>query len=620
MKSKLTKFIGIFLWGCVIIGLLYGARIGNFPWIGDLERYSIDKRFLIRGPREPSRDIIILGVDTPSVAALDRPPGTWNPIHAELINAMINASASCVFLDYIFDSRIDKVTREMISEHLAKYNIQVPPNVIQNLGFDTPLIAAFLNARKAGLKVVLALFSEKNLEDRIYWLFQVAWKAFINLSLDSDLSIRRCLVFSRYTGSGAIFPSVSLAMASEFMKQPFSLASDGALLLGNGRINNVTAENEGYIDFAGPRNTYPMEPYKNVILDARKNPEKLKRFAGKMVLVGPWDFTDNKTIPFGKMYGIELHANVIENILNNRFLNFIGEPFGALSSFLLLFIQSAAFYLGIVWGIFSTVFLASFWSAICIGFFKSSVIVPFAIPFAFLLIHGVFVSFWQFYWLDKESRKVRNLFGRYVNDSVIQTILKNPLESVLQGTRRRVCIMFVDIRGFTCFSESRDPKEVVAFLNRYFEELTRLILEKDGVVDKFLGDGLMAFFNAPIEKKGFVRDAVSCALMIRQLAKIFPIPSAPDSFTLKVGVALHVGEVLVGNIGSERKMEYTAIGDTVNTTSRIESLNKDFGTDIIATESVKSETGEEFEWKELGEKAIRGKENTVRLFSLTGKK
>jgi adenylate cyclase len=291
---------------------------------------------------------------------------------------------------------------------------------------------------------------------------------------------------------------------------------------------------------------------------------------------------------------------------------------GILGVFLLA--QTFAFTRGIRRGTLSTLLLAGGWTWICTWAFAKGMVLPFARPVVFLLLSGIVEGTRQYRATEKDRRRIREVFGRYVNDSVIQEILNRPRDEFMAGNRKLLCVMFSDIRGFTSFSESRDPTEVVRFLNTYFEGLTEIILRHDGVVDKFLGDGLMAFFNAPLEKESFVHDAVSAAYEMRKFVESDAIRKAAGSFDLKVGIALNVGYTVVGNIGSERKTEFTAIGDTVNTTSRMESLNKDFGTDIIASESVVEKTGSDFEWKFLAQQSIRGKEHSVKLYALVGKK
>jgi len=614
------KFIPIFLRGCVIVGLIFLCPALNLPWIDDFERFTIDKRFQIRGNRPPSNDLVIVGIDSASIAAIDRPFSTWGPIHAEFLQAMAAASASCVFFDFTYDSRFDRIVREMVIEHLAKFDIQIPPNVSNLLGFETPLIKAFIESKKRGLKVILGFFAEKNFSSSVYPLFQVAWKAFINLNLDPDLVVRTGPICARDKKTGQITPSAALAIASELRKTPFSVASEGLLVLGEKPILSLGKEFDGVINFCSSRSSYASESFKDVLADIRNAPDKLRRFAGKAVLVGIWQFDDVKNVPAGRLPGVEIHANLVENILNDCFLRPTSPQF--LINVLLFFLMylSLAFALNVKIGIFTMLFSITCWAAATVVSFEHGLLIKFSPPFVYLFFHGIFESFWFFYFLEKESKRVRNLFSRYVNDSVIEWILKNPQESIFQGMRRKICIMFVDIRGFTHFSESRDPKDVVTFLNNYFGHLTEIVFRHDGVVDKFLGDGLMAFFNAPIENPDFVKNAVECCIEIREFSQKSSIFFGNGSFVLKIGIALHVGEALIGNIGSERKMEYTAIGDTVNTTSRLESLNKEFKTDIIVSEAVKSEVADSFEFKDLGETPIRGKEQSLRLFELIGRK
>ena len=604
------------------IGILVIAFLWLIPWVDDFERFSVDRRFVMRASRAALNDIIIVGIDNESIASFDRPLSTWNPLHAELVQGLVVASPSCVFFDLIYDSRFDPVVRKMVADHLSQNGIQVPPRILNMLGFDTPFSKALIEAKQAGLPVIIGFFLQKDFHSAMSSLFHifVSEKALINMKFDPDKGVRSCPLFAQDKKTGTIVPSVGLSVAAKLQHSSFAVASNGALLLGSKPIEQVNEDHEGLINFAGPQGTYRMIPFKDVLQDIRTNSPRLNEFSGKAVMVGFWDYSDLKNVPFGKMPGIEVHANVVENCLNNRFLQTFSR-FQVLAIVLgLLFLELFAFARSLKAGMAFSLLAVILWTCLCWVAFQHSVVLPFAFPILFSLLFGGIESVRLFFRFDQESRKVKGLFKRYVNDSIIQTILENPAASLMQGKRGPICVMFVDIRSFTRFSESRDPQEVVHFLNLYFEAVTEIVLQHNGVVDKFLGDGVMAFFNAPIPQPSFIRDAVETALEIRECVKKSEIRSAAGSFDIKIGIGLHVGEALVGNIGSERKMEFTAIGDSVNTTSRIESLNKEYNSDIIASETVESETQNDYDWKYLGEVILRGKEKPVRLFSLLGKK
>jgi len=478
-----------------------------------------------------------------------------------------------------------------------------------------------IGARSSGLKVVLGFPAETiTLDSFLGSLVAIVGqqlRGYFNLSTDPDQVIRSCVLYETDRASGMCIPAVSLAVAAN---QPgvksFSFGPQNQLFVGSEAIPNLIDGKKGAIDFLGPDKTFRMESFQKVMDDAASDPASLRRFAGKTVLVGVTETVDRKMVPTGFMYGIEIHANIIENIRRRSFLKVIPD-WAAFGLLLVLGVTGAmTFSLGVRREPIAVLFLAIGWLGVVFVSFRAGLVLPCARPELLVVMGSVLEGIRRYRRLDADKRKIRELFGRYVNDSVVEDLLELPREKLFEGYRRQICVMFSDIRGFTSFSENRDPADVVRFLNIYFGGLTRIIMKHHGTVDKFLGDGLMAFFNAPIERQSFIGDAVRAAIEIREFVAGDEIRRASDSFSVRVGISLHVGPAVVGNVGSERKTEFTAIGDTVNTASRLESLNKEYRTDIIVSGEVVQASGDAFSWRALGEAPIRGKESTVRLFTL----
>jgi adenylate cyclase len=182
---------------------------------------------------------------------------------------------------------------------------------------------------------------------------------------------------------------------------------------------------------------------------------------------------------------------------------------------------------------------------------------------------------------------------------------------------RRVCVLFLDIRGFTTFSEKRTPPEVVNHLNQVFDFMIQIINDNGGIVNKFLGDGFMALFGAPLSYQGQdSANAVRAALAIR--VALLAANARGDIAETHIGIGIHVGDALVGNVGSASRKEYSIIGDVVNLASRVESLNKQFHSEILITRAVREELPEEFEKiaKPLGPVSVKGREEQVQIFKL----
>jgi adenylate cyclase len=208
--------------------------------------------------------------------------------------------------------------------------------------------------------------------------------------------------------------------------------------------------------------------------------------------------------------------------------------------------------------------------------------------------------------------RVTNLFGQHVSPQVVERLLLD--ETATAGELRRVVVMFVDFRSFTAQAQQRSPKEVVERLDRAFAILVEILDRHGGIVNKFLGDGLLALFGAPIAHDDAVRQAVDAA---RDMLAAMERDNAAGDWALRIGIGVHVGEVVAGTIGSPRRKEYTVIGDAVNLASRLESLNKELGTQCLISAAVYDALGEAGrDAVPLGEMKVRGYERPVAVWRL----
>ena len=211
--------------------------------------------------------------------------------------------------------------------------------------------------------------------------------------------------------------------------------------------------------------------------------------------------------------------------------------------------------------------------------------------------------------------RIKELFGKYVTTQVSEEVLKGHVN--LGGYARRVTMLISDIRDFTTMSEQMKPQEVVQFLNAYFSDMVDAVFEYGGVLDKFLGDGLLAVFGSFSEAPDHAWRAVSTALrMHARLTKINVERAAAGLVPIRIGIGIHTGEVIVGNIGSQRRLEYTVIGDGVNTTSRLESMNKQFSTMILISETTYEEVKDRFECRHMPESMLRGKTRAIQFYEV----
>jgi adenylate cyclase len=219
----------------------------------------------------------------------------------------------------------------------------------------------------------------------------------------------------------------------------------------------------------------------------------------------------------------------------------------------------------------------------------------------------------------QERDKVKELFGRYVTTQVSEEVLKGQVN--LGGEAKRVTILFSDIRDFTTMSEQMAPSQVVSFLNDYFSEMVEAVFEQGGVLDKFMGDGMMAVFGSLGNIPDHPRRAVMAALRMKALlAKINGERNMSGKPPIQIGIGIHTDEVIVGNIGSRRRLEYTVIGDGVNTSSRVQSLNKEFGTTILITETTYEAVKDIFECRAMPAAHLKGKTKPIQFYEVVSVK
>ena len=375
------------------------------------------------------------------------------------------------------------------------------------------------------------------------------------------------------------------------------------------------------INYRGPAGTFPHYSMADVVQN-KIAPEK---FNGKLVLVGATatGIGDLKTTPYGgtNYPGVEIHANVIDNILNERFLQ--RGQLQAEIDVLLIFLFGIP--LGIVlalvsprWMWFCLALLIPFAALNYYAFVHESWL-NFILPASTLTANVMLVSLYRALVEEKEKRKVRSAFGQYLSPEVIRRLLVNP--SLVEPRKTEITVMFSDIRGFTTISEKLDAQELALFLNGYLSDMTRIVFNNRGTLDKYIGDAVMAFWGAPYEDSRHATDACNAALaMMRRVRELQKKWEAEGKPKLDIGVGLNSGVASVGNMGSALRYGYTALGDTVNLSSRLEGLNKDYGTHVLVNESTYAAAKDAgFLFRELDVIRVKGKLEPVTIYELIGK-
>ncbi len=585
---------------CGLLGLL--LYLGSPALVDDAENRWLDLLFRYRGAVPTDSRIVIVGIDQETLSWGARPMFAWGPIYAELARAATQASASVLLFDLIFSPTSESVLREHVRSLAAELGESVSPRLLRAIGFDKPFRAALLEMIRSGTQLVLGFAWERNQpvfsDPSLLHIARRENTGYYNIGTARDGVTRNIELYSDHAGERV--SAVSVVAAGK-------LASLTAML---------PAVPLQHINFRGPRGSFTVLQLKKLLESHRAGESLQAQLAGKIVLVGFTGITDFKSTPFGFMPGVELHASIIDNLLNRRFLRQVAFARELLAVSLILFLLLLGSLHYRVQSVITGFIAALSWAAVSLfGFdgFYLPVARPLLLLVTFVASTGI-VAYRSIY-IDR--RRVRQIFSRYVSDSVLHQVLASDDRDFMQGKRRQLCILIADIRGFTTFSEKRDAHEVVKFLNAYFSVITEMIMRHRGVVDKFLGDGLLAFFNAPVEDGDFADNALKAALEIRAYSDSPEFRAISHGEELKVGIALHIGDSVFGNIGSTRKTEFTVIGDTVNTCSRMESLNKEFETSIIVSGQLTSLIRQQVQWRFLGKRSIRGKTAEIELYTIS---
>ena len=426
-------------------------------------------------------------------------------------------------------------------------------------------------------------------------------------------------------------PSLSFAAFHRLGKKDSLKFDAGGLLLGNLRIP-LDDRGNLLLKYRGPSRSHKRFSAANVISSEARVRHNLppiyppEAFAGKWVFVGLTapGLLDLKASPMGGVYpGVEVHATLLDNLLQGDFLRTL--PGWALWAWALVLAATIAaavlFSPSLTVTLLACLILALVHLALAVLAFWTGRWADPVLPGIALALSFGLATAYSYATEGRQKRYIRGMFGQYMSETVISHLLAHPDKLKLGGERRRVTLFFSDLAGFTTISERLDAETVVSLLNDYLSAMTEIILEEEGTVDKFEGDAIMALWGAPLDQEDQALRACRAALLQRDalegLNRRFAGLKLPP---LKMRIGLNTGEAIVGNLGSAKRFDYTVIGDTVNLASRLEGLNKFYGTAIMASEATAAECGAGVEFRELDLVAVKGKEKPVRVFEVVALK
>jgi adenylate cyclase len=456
---------------------------------------------------------------------------------------------------------------------------------------------------------------------------------FFNISADQDGVLRRTLLVlpfgrSKDINDWQMFGSLEVQAVRLYLGLPTTQLSVDFNQIGVTSINfgdelKLKPDYTGHmqINYRGPRGSYPYRSIADVVTGNFRP----GFFKGKIVLVGAsaTGIGDQRSTPYGGIDypGVEVHANVIDNILNQNFL--VRGARQALWDVLTIL------FLGIPLGIWMALVQPRWmWSGAALLAplaaadylaFRHGWWLNFTVPAMTLVGNVVLVSLYRVLIEEKEKRKVRAEFSNYLSPEVIRRLLIDP--RLVDPKKTDITVMFSDIRGFTTISEKLDAQELALFLNQYLSDMTSIVFKNNGTLDKYIGDAVMALWGAPFEEPGHATKACNAALdmmkRVRELQKVWEAEGKPK---LEIGIGLNTGVASVGRMGSSLRRGYTALGDTVNLSSRLEGSNKDYGTHIIVNETTYEGAKDDgFVFRELDLIRVKGKLQPVTIYQLMGR-
>jgi len=378
------------------------------------------------------------------------------------------------------------------------------------------------------------------------------------------------------------------------------------------------------INYLGPPRTFPHYPIAD-ILSGKIPPDT---FRDKIVLVGATaiGIYDLRVTPFSSTFpGVEIHATVIDNILHRNFLTH--------SSLTRFFDFCAIILFGLLMGLLIprlrpitgmiTAFLIvmAFVAVNVFAFFYFNLWFNLVYPFVTMTTTYLGITMYHYFKEEREKKKIRGAFQYYMTASVINEMLKDPSKLKLGGDKKELSVLFSDIRGFTTISETLTPEELVKLLNEYLTAMTNQVFHYDGLLDKYMGDAIMAVFGAPLTQPDHAKRACLTALaMMKELKRLQEKWKQEGRPAFDIGIGINSGDMVVGNMGSEMRFDYTVMGDMVNLGSRLEGTNKEYGTNIIVSEFTYEMVKDIMCCRELDGVRVKGKVKPVKIYELLGEK
>lgn len=614
--------------------IFLGLYFSGAPFIQWLENKSIDWRFAWRGPVPATGDVIVVAIDDRSLSREGRWPWPRDKV-AQLVNRIQSARPQVVALDIIFaepaagDEILAHALRDSRSTILGYYFYQTPddlkkaevPEDILQKGFESILPTAFpeVTGRKgqfpqmSGVVANIPLLADAT-----------AAQAYFNVMPDADGSVRRFYLMADYRGKTFPFMGLEAFKWHEGGFDPVLVAD---------RAGNLDGISVG-------RRLIPTSPEGSVLVNYRGGPEAFRvvsatdvvegkfsaaDLAGKTVLVGATaiGIYDLRVTPISpNLPGVIAEANLVDMLYRGDFL--IQDVWtslwnGAALALVPLLLGFMLFHLRLLPGVVAAVLAVVIYGYCSHQMFAHGYVVALATPTLEWLGLVMGITTYRGWTEERQKRIIRRAFRSYLHPQIVEELTEHPDRLKLGGQRMECTVLFCDVKNFSTISEKMEPEDLTRLMNAFFDPVCQAIMAEGGYIDKLIGDAVMAVFGAPVANDQHALQACCAALAMQRvvhgLEPRFQKEFGIEEFKLRIGV--HTGPVIVGNMGTSQRLNYTVMGDTVNLASRLEGANKELGTDVLISHATYEKAAPHITAKFVDTIQVKGKEEQVKVYALT---
>ncbi|MPL68604.1 hypothetical protein SDC9_14332 [bioreactor metagenome] len=645
LNKKIKKF-SIYFVLSLSLSIFLSAIYIFFPSLPDsLDNRLRDYLFAIRGELPHNQNVVIVDIDETSIKSLGQWPWSRDKL-AKILENLTLANVGIVGLDIVFAEE-DRTSPHKILQDLKIYKKDVPnydlefANIVENspviLGYQFDLVKK--DNVNAKVPQIPAIFIEKDKPQDKSYLIE-AYNTILNIPQIQDKAYSSGF-FNNIPDDTGIIRSVPLVISYDDTIYP-SLALEVIRVINGTQKVVVQYDENGISNIVLDDISIPTDRYGRMLINFRGAERSFKYISaidiynnnfdkseidGKIVLIGTSaaGLFDLRATPFDSIFpGVEVHANIIDNILMQDFIYKASWLDGA--NILIIFVLSiivvmlttyTTFWANpIIFISFSTSYLFLVYNLL----FDYGIVLNILFPIATVLIASIMTTLFDYFYNIKKEEAIKAKFASKVSKNVMDDILKNIDKNEFSAKSKEVTIFFSDIRGFTNISEKLDAKELISFLNRYMQPMSEIIIKYQGTIDKFIGDAIMAYWNAPIDIKNHCDLALKASLEQLEVLEKLNVELQKENLPkIDIGIGLNTGTVIVGEMGSSLRSDYTVIGDTINLGSRVESLCKYYDSKLNISNFTKDKLQEEYIFRFLDLVKVKGKNEPVEIWQVLGK-